>query len=260
MFTDNKMHFDGDVERFCCARLRDSDSEVGTQFDVIDVPLISQDRWKPINLGQFVRRIQNQGSIGSCNANASTAVLEALRRMKGCVDKDLSAGCLYGQINGGVDQGSAIGDGLRALMEVGTVTIDVIGTQDWQLRRFPSDWKELAAKYRITEAFDAPSFSHLASAIQCKYFLNFGILVGNDFEPDPDGWLPDYKRGGGGHAMMGYGLAYHPTRKVWGIMTANSWGTRWGRNGHCIVPQSYFQRTPFTDGWAVRTCLVPNEE
>lgn len=58
------------------------------------------------------------------------------------------------------------------------------------------------------------------------------------FEPDANGVIPDRRGAGGGHCMFALGLEQIDGR--WHLLVQNSWGTRWGREGYCYLPESYF--------------------
>lgn len=236
-------------------------AEVGALFPVLEAnprtPLIPRSQWKPIDFSHFVPKILDQDGIGACNAFAAVQAMHVIRSQAGLPFVELSAGNLYGRINGGVDRGSTLGDAIQALMDTGVCKASTVPQLQWRRTSWPSSWKEEAKRFRILEAYDCPTFEHIASAILYGFPVDFGIFVGGRFRPDPQtGWLPDYVGGGGGHAMCGVGLAYDD-RRGWGIVTANSWGERWGKGGFCIVPESYFRRNVFADAWAVRGVVDP---
>lgn len=237
---------------------------VGALFPTLDsnpeTPLIPRAQWASLDFSHFVPKILDQDGIGACNAFAAVQAFHVIRKQAGLPFVELSAGNLYGQINGGVDRGSLLGDAVKALKDTGACKAATIGQLDWRPNRWPRNWQEEAKRFRILEAYDCPSFDHIASAILYGFPVDFGIFVGTRFQPDQrSGWLPDYVGGGGGHAMCGVGLAYDD-RRGWGIITANSWGERWGKDGFCIVPESYFRRSAFTDAWAVRGVIDPTGE
>lgn len=239
-------------------------AEVGALFPTLDsqatTPLIPRREWTTMDFRHLVPKILDQDGIGACNAFAAVQALHVIRKQVGLPFVELSAGNLYGQINGGVDRGSLLGDAVRALMDTGVCKASTVGHLAWRRTQWPSRWQDEARRFRILEAYDCPSFEHIASAILYGFPVDFGIFVGTRFKPDPhSGWLPDYVGGGGGHAMCGVGLAYDD-RRGWGIITANSWGEKWGRDGFCIVPESYFRRDGFTDAWAVRGVSDPTGE
>jgi len=252
--------FDGWVERplGCLPRT----AQPGEIFPLLTAaaPLIPREKWKPISFRQYVRRVQEQDGIGSCNANAATGTVEDLRSVNGMPQLPLSAGNLYGRINGGSDRGSLLGDALDALVKDGVCTTAVVGNIDWRNWNAPG-WQEEAKRFRILEAWDCPSFDYVSSATQLGFFTDYGIPVHDNFEVEPDGWLPD-PRGGvrGYHAMRAVGLAYHKKRQTWGVLTVNSWSVRWGMKGFCVVPESYFKNVPFTDAWCVRSVVYDMSE
>ena len=220
-------------------------------------PVLPRSEWKPTESRRhLVHRILDQnGTSGCVGAGVVQAFEDTAFALHGQKIK-LSLGSLYGQINGQRDAGANIGDALTAMEDVGVCDEELIPSLEWQRRKWPSDWQKNAKHNRVLEAYDCPTFAEMATASQDGFMFPFGILIGNDFHVDADGWLPDYRRGGGGHCMAGIGLCRHETRKVWGIDSPNSWRATWGDNGYSIVPESYFDESPYTDGWAIRVVTM----
>jgi len=217
---------------------------------------LPRSEWKPVSYRHLVPKILDQDGQGACTAFASVQTLQTLRAEVGLPFVELSAGNLYGRINGGMDAGSLLSDAIVALEKEGVCKASTVGQLDWHRRNWPANWQEEAAKFRVLEAWDCPSFDQLASALQFGFLVAFGVLVGANFvNVDSDGWVPDRRGGGGGHAMCGVGLAKRGS--TWGIEVANSWGSDWGQAGFGVVPESYFRDTRWTDGWAVRGVVDP---
>lgn len=195
--------------------------------------------------------IKDQDAIGACASFASVSALEVLRWLQGNQHVSFSGGQLYGRVNGGVDAGSTLDDNLNELVRNGAVPASVVGPLDWQPSRWPKNWKDAAAPYKVLEAWDAPTFEEMVSAILLGFPVVYGIMIGSNFVVQPDGWVAPKRGSGGGHAMLGLGIVVENNRI--GIITQNSWGTRWGRNGVAIVPQDYF--TGWIDGYALRSAV-----
>jgi len=228
---------------------------IGALFEVITP--IPREKWKPIDFSSFVPEVLDQDGQNSCNAFASIQAMHVCRAMIGLPYVKLSPGNLYGRINGGVDRGSTLSDALKELKANGVCRSSIVPIYEWNPRKWPSNWKDDAKKFRITEVYDCPTFDHLASAILQGFPVNLGVMVGRNFVVEKDGWLRDYNGGYGGHAICGVGLDYHSTRKTWGIKIVNSWGSDWGVNGFAILPESYFKGNWFNDGWAIRVVVDP---
>lgn len=221
--------------------------------------LIPRDQWAPIDFHHMVPKILDQDGQGACNAFASVQAVHVIRQQEGLPFVELSAGNLYGRINGGRDAGSVLSDALAELKEKGVCKAATVPHLQWRRTNWPPNWQDEAKRFRILEAYDCPTFDHIASALLAGFPVNIGILVGGNFSPDPiTGWIPDYRGGGGGHALCAVGLL--KKSDTWGVMVANSWGREWGLSGFGIVPESYFRRTPFADAWAVRGVIDPTGE
>lgn len=226
--------------------------EVGTP----NVPMIDRDKWKEADLSVFLPAVKDQDGVGACNAFATITCVEAARKQAGLKYIRLSPGYLYGNINGGSDNGSLLEDALAWMTENGTCETTIIGDLDWRGgRRKPAAAVTNAKQYRILEAYLCPNFAAMASALQQGFFINEGLLWYDNFTPDRDGWLPSSGRGGaGGHALCGYGLAKRTLANgtvQWGIKTRNSWSASWGVGGNCVIPESLFGKS-IGGFWAVR--------
>jgi hypothetical protein len=171
----------------------------------------------------------------------------------------LAMGRLYHYSGNGRDQGSALSDNLRYAMELGIPP--VIGSNELDYRSsWTAEEKTEAAKHKIIEAFDCPSFDHLMTALQVgggeRMCVLYGIMVGSRFDCSvSDMWVPS-QRGNGGHGLCGI-LPCRAADGTLGILTANTWSRQWGANGFGIVPESYFSGS-FNDGWAARLVVEPS--
>lgn len=215
--------------------------------------LIPRSQWKPVNLRRFAPPTKDQNGVGACNAFSTVNLIEGCRAMHSLKPITLHPGYLYGNINGGRDQGSLLEDALDWVLRKGVPRFDGTGKQyDWRLH---SGRDEDAACFRVREAFLCPTFDHLASAIQQGFLLSLGVMWANSDTPDADGWLPRTYRGqAGGHAIAGFELAERGG--VWGLGFENSWGARWGRNGGAILPESRFSVGSVGGWWAIRDIVV----
>jgi len=217
-----------------------------------NTPLIPRANWKPVDLAVFLPPVHDQDGIGQCASSSACTVLEACRRQAGLPYVFLSAGDLYGRVNGGRDEGSMLEDNLAELMNNGVAQVSADAPYLW--RRGQASPASARQPHRVVEAYLCTSFDAMASAIQQGFLIQHGLMWFDNFEPDANGWLPSRGRGqAGGHALCGYGIA-QKTDGTWGIMTRNSWGSSWGKAGNCIIPESLFDST-IGGFWAVRAVV-----
>lgn len=201
--------------------------------------VIPEAEWKPTTLEAFLPPVHDQDGRGQCASSASCGALETQREIAGQSYVYLSAGDQYSGVNGGRDRGSLLEDNLERLTGEGVAPVAMV-PYVWDGRRHESETvKAERRKYRITEAYICPTFAHVASALQQGFPVVHGLMWHDNFRVDADGWLPESAWGqGGGHAMLGYGLAQRNGK--WGIATRNSWGAAWGAGGNCVIPRNHF--------------------
>jgi hypothetical protein len=219
---------------------------------------IPRDKWQEVSWRHLIRVVLNQGSQGSCVGATGAGAMMALRAAVGLEHKLLSIGSLYGQINQGRDQGALMGDSMKALMSTGMCPVDVIPHYTWQMRSWPSNWKQIAKEYRALEAYDCSDFDELVTAIQRGFVVNYGITIGRTFEPNSEGIIAPRRDSAGGHAMLGIGVKQF--NGIWHVETLNSWSETWGLGGRAYVPESYFVgRSSYMDAWALRAVVISGD-
>lgn len=214
------------------------------------VPVLPRDKWQCLDLKPRVRRILDQDGQGAC-VGFSAATAMAASRDDGI---ELSGGCIYGQINGGRDDGAMIADALTALQQTGVCTAATIGQLDWKAARNSSAWKEEAKSFKILEGYICKTFDELATGLSLGFIGIFGVEVTDRFEPGADGWIPEYAKKWPNHAVCCCNLVQKGSK--WGILMPNTWGTSWGLSGWCIVPES---NVCTDEMWLIRTTTLPEK-
>lgn len=245
------------------------------------IPILPREKWIPLDLSRHDPTPMDQNGRNACASFAAVQAFQLARDAAGLPFRRLSPGSLYCRVNGGQDQGSTLEANLHELIERGVCTTSSVPALAWQTRDLPTNWQDEALRFKITEAWDCPTFDALATALTLGYPVAFGITVPTGFRPDPTGWIP-YRRGSAGHGMAGEALSCKPKSGTqwanippdrpdyldaltdaiaqdavdWGIRTPNSWND-WGvldsqGKRYGIIPEAYFTRSPFDDGWALR--------
>jgi hypothetical protein len=174
------------------------------------------------------------------------------RERQGLPFVELSGGSLYGQINGGRDQGASLGDALIALQKIGCTTAKTIGHADWRSAyRMSAEAKAEAAAYRIDEAYACDSAEEFFTGIQLGFAGQWGVAAVNNFDPDSNGYTPG-SRSGINHAVVGCGM-HKDSRGQWWLQGWNSWGYGWGLNGMFYYPVDSVQSDEL---WLVRSTII----
>lgn len=199
--------------------------------EVEDVPLLPAAEIVDHEIDGLVPRIVDQGRQNSCCPSAAVGLFELVRELMGLPHVELSQGSLYGRINDGRDQGATIDSALIELMREGVCPTSVIDQYEWHPSRWPANWREVAADYKVREAFDCPTLQHIYSCTMRAMPVLLGVF-----------WT-----GGGGHAIYAVG------RKAGKVKIVNSWAVRWGEQGRGYLPESQVERGIRTFGaWGCR--------
>jgi hypothetical protein len=209
-----------------------------------------------MSLGTITTPIKDQDGIGACNAFATVDTVETAYAINRIECPPLSTGYLYGNINGGRDQGSMLEDAIEWMQTHGTCKASTVGMLDWKKSQWPAGAAEEAKQYRVLEWWTCPTFEHVVSAILRGFAVNIGVMWGNSDNPDADGWLPDSVRGGGGHSIMRCSVEHRGG--IWGVGGKNSWSEKWGKKGWMTFSEKRLTAEQGNFGWfAVRAVTYP---
>lgn len=206
--------------------------------------------------------VENQGSLGSCTANALAGALEFLERKDGVTFVDLSRLFIYYNeriIEGTVkeDSGAFLRDGIKSLAKQG-----VCPEPEWPYKIAGYKKKPTAKCYKDAKKHRIMSYHRISTVDEMRTCLAdgfpfvFGFTVYEAFEsaavaksgvlnmPGPDEKMM------GGHAVMGVG--YDDSQKR--FIIRNSWDTNWGMQGYFIMPYDYLDpnRNLADDFWTIR--------
>jgi hypothetical protein len=219
-------------------------------------PILPRDQWKECSLRSLGAKILDQNGHGSCVGHGSCSAFTYAWRYRNASPHDFSACFLYGNINGGSDNGAVVGDALESLQSTGICLESEVPENDIFSRDFPRSSYDTAKRFKIEQAYHIETFDEIATAVQLGFAVSIGVEIGQAFEPDGQGVLPELSGGGGGHCMCVLGLKSINGR--WYLEVQNSWGASWGAGGFCWMPESYFRGQ--TDHWAVQACAEDPQE
>jgi hypothetical protein len=178
----------------------------------------------------------NQGSQGSCGGHGGAACAVARWNGQGKTQREFSPTYLYGLVNRGQDNGSTPEDLDVAMRTHGLCLRSTVGPGKIHPPFSPQAAEE-SKRFKIEQTYRVTTIEGMVSALLREHPLFNGIWCGNNFDPDSQGYLPEYRGGGGGHCMANLGYVIRNGRIY--LEKPNSWGNGWGAGGWCYEPQSY---------------------
>jgi C1A family cysteine protease len=229
-----------------------------------------------IDLRPYCTRIENQGALGSCTANAGVGMYEYFIKLRYGKEFDLSRLFLYKVTRNLLHWTGDTGGFLRTTMGA-LVLFGVPPEEYWPYVIGTFDAEPSAFCYSFAEDFQALTYFRLdAGAVprdqllaRIKTFLAagvppmFGFTVYNSIaQAATTGEVPfpaPTDRVVGGHAVLAVG--YSDTKKIknttsgaetnGALLIRNSWGTGWGAAGYGWLPYDYVLRSLAVDWWSM---------
>lgn len=224
-----------------------------------------------VDLRQWCSPIENQGSLGSCTANAGVGLLEYFERRAFGKHLDGSRLFLYKATRNLLgwtgDQGAYLRSTMKAMVLFG-----VPPEAHWAYKVTKFDDEPPAFCYAFAQNYKAFKYyrldppgtpkSQLLNAIKTNLAAGlpsmFGFTVYSSIPPvgDGKGEIPFPQKGDtveGGHAIVavGYDDAKTIGKSKGALLIRNSWGAGWGVQGYGWLPYAYVENGLAVDFWSL---------
>jgi hypothetical protein len=209
-----------------------------------------------IDLRPYMTRVEDQGQIGSCVANATAGAYEYLYKIATGEDVDVSRLFVYynGRVLNGTDQedaGMLCEDAIQVVLDHGVCTEQTWRYAPKNVFKEPSnDAYDEATAFKVDSYLQVPwSLAMWKHVLAHGYPIIFGVNIYTSFQTEGEkkGMVPlpdkENEKLEGGHAMLCVG--YSDEHEV--FIVRNSWGTHWGDKGYCYIPYAYMEDADLND-------------
>jgi C1A family cysteine protease len=214
-----------------------------------------------VDLRPYCSKVEDQGSLGSCTANALAGALEFLEIRDRVHYAELSRLFIYYnerviERSVGSDSGAMLRDGIKTLAKQGVCTETCWPYDVAKFKKKPgvASYKE-ASDHQITSYHRILKLDEMRTCLAEGYPFVFGFTAYEGFvstKVEKTGRLdmPNPKeRTIGGHAVMAVG--YDDAEKR--FIVRNSWGPKWGMKGYFTMPYAYAADRDLSDDfWTIR--------
>jgi C1A family cysteine protease len=214
-----------------------------------------------VDLRPYCSKVEDQGTLGSCTANALAGALEFLEIRDKVRFADLSRLFIYYNervVEHSVrsDSGAMLRDGIKTLAKQGVCTEKCWPYIISKFAKKPGagSYKE-AGDHQITSYRRILTLDEMRTCLAEGYPFVFGFtayegFVSRKVEKTGKLDLPKRKeRTIGGHAVMAVG--YDDAEKR--LIVRNSWGPKWGVKGYFTMPYAYAADRDLSDDfWTIR--------
>ena len=224
------------------------------QSNVIEKPL--EDDYTPsvsvpakVDLRKHFTPVKDQGNLGACSAFAMVSIYEYILKKNRKKEIDLSESFVYYNVRKmtneiGEDSGSSLYNVVVTMGTEGVCAEHYCPYTDKPDMPTPSsEAYEDAVQRKVVKALNVQKdVNHIKSAVAQGYPVAVSLKVFDSFEPiggfvARPSEIEIENEQSGNHAMVVCG--YSDEDKI--FIVRNSWGPKFGDQGYCYIPYSYFE-------------------
>ena len=214
---------------------------------------------KKVDLSSFCSRVEDQGGLGSCTAQALAGNLEFLDKKTDGAYTDVSRLFVYYNerlLMGSVeyDSGASLRVGIKTLSNHGACGETLWPYVIARFARKPAAKCYTEAKsHRVVSYHRISGLNEMLACLAEGYPFVLGFTVYESFQAASvarTGVVAMPGKGEktlGGHAVMAVGY----DRTAGRFLVRNSWGGKWGKKGYGTMPFEYLE-TSAADFWTIR--------
>lgn len=177
--------------------------------------------------------IGNQGNRGSCNGYAGAKCLERARVLRGLDHTPLSGEGLYAQINGGVDRGSGLQEGMEAMVRNGVPPESMVDHQEYRWGRISREAKDACSRFKAQEPLGVDTWQELCSGLAIGFVGVVAVHASNRWSQLDSNGVAGESHGVGNHSVIVDDVVWIDGEPF--VDDPNSWGTRWGWEGRAYL-------------------------
>ena len=205
-----------------------------------------------------MRRIKNQGSVGSCVAHSLSSIIEYYNFNQTGDDSEMSVGYIYGnrKTSDYKSEGMIMRDALEAFRKYGNVRKELFPYNEEvpkMIMLFDRQHKHLhkdAYPNRISQYARVTSPNAIKASLMAGNPVLMAMIWYGDMEVKDGVLVTDEYYYEGGHCMFIYGW----DERGWKVQ--NSWGEDWGNHGTMIVPYNM----PIEEFWTLTDDIIEGAE
>lgn len=185
--------------------------------------------------------ILNQGRRGSCNGYSCAGSLARTSYVTRATTKLLSGEFVYAHINGGVDRGSGLAEGMKFISENGACPIDLVRHETFLLRDISAEAKEAAKEFVAHECYAADEEIEFADGISRGFFGIVAVHASNRYSTLDHNGICGESNDVGNHSVTVDDCLWDGDKFLFD--QPNSWGLRWGNKGRGFLTWARHLRT-----------------
>lgn len=185
--------------------------------------------------------ILNQGRRGSCNGYSNAGSLARVNYLSRGKVQLLSGEFVYSNINGGVDSGSGLAEGMEFITGKGACPLDMVRHEEYLLRNISPEAFAAAMEFVAHECYSVDEEIELADGLSKGFIAVVAVHASNRYSSLDQNGIGGESNGVGNHSVTVDDCIWDGNQFLFD--QPNSWGLNWGQRGRSYLTWQRHLRT-----------------